>query len=97
MEKRSLTQLALAGMMAGGFALSACEDNMSGKTDPAINGAKTMAEFQTACEKLGGMFKTHDCQGLNECKGHSFADDKGVAVHDCKGHSTCKGGSCIES
>lgn len=99
MEKRSLTRLAIAGMIAGSFALTACEDSTSSKTDAktGIVAAKTLAEFQAECAKLGGAFKTHDCQSMNECKGHSYQEGKGIAIHDCKGHSACQGGSCVES
>lgn len=99
MDKRSLTRLAIAGMMAGGFALTACEDSTSSKTEDktGIVAAKTLADFQAECTKLGGTFKTHDCQSLNECKGHSYQEGKGVALHECKGQSACQGGSCIES
>lgn len=99
MDKRSLTRLAIAGMMAGGFALTACEESTSAKTADmtGIAAAKTLAAFQAECEKAGGTFKSHDCQAMNECKGHSFQEGKGVATHECKGHSACQGGSCIEA
>lgn len=99
MDKRSLTRLAIAGMMAGSFALTACEDGTSSKTEPktGIAAAKTLAEFQAECAKSGGAFKAHDCQAMNECKGHSYQEGKGVAVNECKGHSACQGGSCVEA
>lgn len=88
----------MAGIMAGGFALTACDDSTSSNTDKTgIAAAKTLADFQAECAKVGGAFKAHDCQAMNECKGHSFQEGKGVATHDCKGHSSCEGGSCIES
>ncbi|MEO6096951.1 MAG: hypothetical protein ABIW76_15245 [Fibrobacteria bacterium] len=99
MDKLSLTRLAIAGMIAGGFALTACEDSTSSKAkdNTGIAAAKTLTEFQAECAKSGGAFKAHDCQSMNECKGHSFQEGKGVALHECKGHSACQGGSCIES
>lgn len=99
MDKQSLTRLAIAGMMAGSFTFTACENSTSSAPAPmtGIVAAKTLADFQTECTKLGGTFKTHECQSLNECKGHSYQEGKGVALHECKGHSACKGGSCIES
>ncbi len=99
MEKRSLARLAMAGIVAGGFALTACNESTSSKTEtPAgIAAAKTLGDFQAACEQAGGMFKNHDCQSMNECKGHSYQEGKGIASHECKGHSACKGGSCVES
>lgn len=99
MDKRSLTRLAIAGMMAGSFAITACEDGTSSKTEDkgGIAAAKTLAEFQAECAKSGGTFKAHDCQAMNECKGHGYQEGKGVAVHECKGHSACQGGSCIEA
>ncbi len=100
MDKRSLTRLALAGMVAGGFALSACDDGASSNNEGKATGiaaAKTLEQFQKECADAGGMFKSHDCQAMNDCKGHSFQEGKGVATHDCKGHSACKGGSCVET
>ena len=99
MDKRSLTQLAIAGMMAGSFALTACESGTSSKDMDAagISGAKTLAEFQAECTAAGGTFASHDCQAMNECKGHSYQEGKGVAEHECKGHSACQGGSCVEA
>ena len=99
MEKKSLSRLALAGIMAGGFALTACEKSATApKTESktGIAASTTLSAFQAECAKLNGTFKTHDCSGMNECKGHSFAEGKEVASHECKGHSTCAGGSCIE-
>lgn len=99
MDKKSLSRLAIAGIMAGGFALTGCNETTGTKTETktGIAGASTVAAFQSECAKLNGMFKAHDCKGLNECKGHSFAEGKEVASHDCKGLSSCMGGSCIES
>lgn len=98
-EKSSLARLALAGIMAGGMFLTACEKSSTAPatdTKAGITSAKTAAAFQAECAKVGGTFAAHDCSGLNSCKGHSFQEDKGVALHECKGHSACKGGSCIE-
>jgi hypothetical protein len=101
MEKSALTRLAIAGIMAGGFLLTGCENGTSSQpaasNGTGITAAKTLAAFQTECSKLGGTFKAHDCSGQNECKGHSFQEGKDVAAHDCAGHSSCQGGSCIES
>jgi hypothetical protein len=99
MEKQSLTRLAIAGILAGGFALSGCDDKMTAPkaAQTGIAGSTTLSAFQSECTKLGGTFKAHDCNGMNECKGHSFAEGKDVASHDCKGMSSCAGGSCIES
>lgn len=99
MEKKSLSRLAFAGILAGSFALAGCNEATSSQA-PAkdgIAGAATLAAFQAECAELGGTFKAHDCSGLNDCKGHSFAEGKAVASHDCKGHSSCAGGSCLES
>ena len=97
MDTQSLTRMALAGMMAGAFALTGCEKGTeSNKTPAGITGAKTLAAFETECAKLNGTFKTHDCQAMNTCKGHSFSETNTVAAHDCQGHSTCKGASCVE-
>lgn len=98
MEKKSLSRLAVAGILAGGFALAGCNE-ATGSKAPAkegIEGSATLAAFQAECAKLGGAFKAHDCSGMNECKGHSFADGRPVASHECKGHSSCAGGSCVE-
>ncbi len=99
MDHRSLTRIALAGIMAGGLTLTACENSTSSKVETAtgIASAKTLAAFQSECEKAGGTFKSHDCSAKNECKGHSYQEGKGVAQHDCKGQTACQGGSCIES
>lgn len=99
MEKNALSRLAIAGLMAGGLALTACENSTSSKPDTktGIAAAKTLADFQSECTKLGGAFKSHDCSAQNECKGHSYQEGKGVATHECKGHSACQGGSCIEA
>lgn len=99
MDTRSLTRLAIAGMMAGSIALTGCEDSTSGKMEEktGISSAKTIAEFQSECLKIGGTFKNHDCQAMNDCKGHSYQEGKGVAQHECKGHSACQGGSCVEA
>lgn len=99
MDKHSLTRLALAGIMAGGLTLTACEDSASSKEGMTggISSAKTLSAFQMECEKMGGTFKTHDCNAMNDCKGHSYQEGKGVAEHECKGHSACQGGSCIEA
>ncbi|MDQ3003060.1 MAG: hypothetical protein M3Y08_17580 [Fibrobacterota bacterium] len=98
MDKRSLTRLAIAGMMVGGFALTACEDSTSSKADAktGISAATTLAAFQAECQKNSDTFKSHDCKAMNECKGHSYQEGKGVAQHECKGQSACQGGSCIE-
>lgn len=99
MDKNSLTRLALSGMLAGGFALSACEKSATGSNTPAtgIAAAKTLADFKAECEKSGGSYKAHDCQGMSDCKGYSFQEGKGVTQHECKGHSACMGGSCQEA
>jgi hypothetical protein len=100
MNKTRLTQLALAGMMAGSLSLTACENSTSSakeETATGIAAAKTLADFQKQCEASGGTFSSHDCSAKNECKGHSFQEGLGVDKHDCKGHSACKGGSCLEA
>jgi hypothetical protein len=100
MEKKTLSRLAIAGILAGGFALTGCDKSTSPKEETGATGiaaAKTLTEFQTECTTLGGTYKAHDCSGMNECKGHSFQEGEGVASHDCAGHSSCMGGSCIES
>jgi hypothetical protein len=101
MDKQSLTRLALSGMMAGGLFLTACEKSSTAPvaetTKTGITAAKTVGDFQAECTKIGGAFSTHDCNGMNSCKGHSFQEGEGVASHDCAGHSSCKGGSCLES
>ncbi len=100
MERKSLTRLALAGIMAGSFALTACEKDSTGpktETKTGITAATTLSAFQAECTKAGGAFAAHGCSGLNDCKGHSYLEGKEVSAHDCKGQSTCAGGSCIES
>ena len=94
MNKPTLTQLALAGIFAGGFAMGC--NNSTGAQKAPIEGTATLSAFQAECEKLGGTFATHDCQGMNTCKGYSYQEGKGVAHHDCAGHSACLGGSCVE-
>ena len=98
-EKKKFAGLAIAGILLGGLALSACDDSTSSKNEPAtgILAAKTLDSFQTECEKTGGKFANHDCAAMNDCSGHSYLEGQGVSAHDCKGHSSCKGGSCIES
>ena len=100
MKTSKFTQMALSGLMLGGLSLTACDNGTSSSETSAKTGivaAKTLAEFQTECAKItGSMFKTHDCQGMNSCNGHSYQEGKGVASHDCSGHSACAGGSCIE-
>jgi hypothetical protein len=100
MDKRSLTRLAISGIIMGGLALAGCESSTSPKTEavaPTLTSAKTALEFETACTAAKGMYKAHDCEGMNTCKGHSFQEGKGIATHDCTGKSSCKGGSCVES
>ncbi len=100
MDKHSFTRLAIAGIMAGGLTMTGCEHNTSSNTETATGGitaAKTLAEFQAECAKMGGTFMAHDCAGMNECKGHSYEEGKGVATHDCQGKSSCHGGSCQEA
>lgn len=98
MDKKSLSRLAIAGIMAGGFALAGCNEATGAKAEPksGIAGASTLSAFQAECAKLSGAYKAHDCSGLNDCKGHSFAEGKDVASHECKGQSSCAGGSCVE-
>lgn len=100
MDKSILTRLALAGMMAGSLALTACEDSTSSNKEQNATGiaaARTLEDFKKECAALGGTFAAHDCHGHNECKGHSFQEGKGVDSHACKGQSACQGGSCIEA
>ncbi len=99
MDKKILTRLALAGMMSGSLALTACEDSTSSKDETAkgIAAARTLEDFKKECADLGGTFKAHDCSAMNECKGHSYQEGKGVVQHECKGHSACMGGSCVEA
>jgi hypothetical protein len=97
-ETKGLGALAAAGILMGGIALSACDKTTSPKEEASgIAAAKTLAEFQAECAKLGGSFAAHDCSGKNDCKGHSYLEGEGVSAHDCAGHSSCQGGSCIES
>lgn len=99
MNKKSLTRLALGGIMAGGMLLTGCENS----TDPApasmttksITAAKTLAEFTEACKAIGGEPKSHDCRTQNTCAGHSFKDGV-VSVQSCTGKSTCVGANCKE-
>jgi hypothetical protein len=99
MDKHMLTRLALAGLMTGGLAMTACNKSTSPEAETAtgIAGARTLAEFQKECEATGGKFTSHECNGHNECKGHSYQEGKGVDAHDCKGRSACQGGSCVEA
>lgn len=98
MDKKHFTRLALAGLMAGSFGMTACDKGTSSNDEETgITAAKTLAAFQSECEKAGGTFAAHDCTGHNTCKGHSYQEGKGVATHDCQGMSSCEGGSCVES
>ncbi len=96
MNKQSLTQLALSGMMAGGLFLNACEKNTTApKADPVILSAHTLADFKAECAKLPGTFSTN-CKGLGTCAGYSMDANLVVAKHDCSGKSSCSTGNCKE-
>jgi hypothetical protein len=96
MNKQTLTQLALSGMMAGGLILTGCnKSTTSTPADPTILSAKTVEEFKAACAKLPGTFSAN-CKGLGSCEGYSMDANKVVSRHDCNGKSSCSTGNCQE-
>jgi hypothetical protein len=92
---KKLLKLALTGLLAGA-SINACID----KTTSSSNDADTTNRFafEKECEVNGGSLLSHDCQGLNECKGATLLDgSESATIHDCKGTNNCKGITCLEA
>jgi hypothetical protein len=97
MNKQSLTQLALSGMMMGGLVLTGCEKSTTApvKATSNITSAKTVDEFKAECAKLPGAFSAN-CKGLGTCAGYSMDANNVVTKHTCSGLSSCSTGNCKE-
>ena len=92
---KKLLKLALTGLLAGA-PLTACNDKATSSSNESEQ--TTRAAFEKDCEEKGGSLISHDCEGLNECKGATLLDGAESATeHDCKGNNNCKGVTCLET
>ncbi len=93
---KSLAQLALIGLMAGGVSLTGCKKSTSSDGDGT---AEALSKFKTSCEAGGGTYKEiASCTGTGSCKGTSYDTATGKeTAHDCAGMNTCAGAQCLES
>ena len=92
---KKLLKLALTGLLAG-TSINACKNKTTSPSNDSDT--TTRAAFEKECEANGGSLLSHDCQGLNECKGSTLLDGSASATeHDCKGQNSCKGVTCLET
>jgi hypothetical protein len=85
-NKSIITGAALAGILSGGFAMSAAK--AATPTGTQKDGASFSAGIQAADEKG----ETHDCKGKNSCKGKGGCKSGDAG---CAGKNSCKGkGGC---
>ena len=92
---KKLLKLALTGLLAGA-SLNACKNKTTSPSNES--NPTTRTAFEKDCEDNGGSLLSHDCQGLNECKGSTLLDGAETATqHDCKGENSCKGVTCLET
>ncbi len=92
-NKKSLAELALMGLMAGGLSLTACDkkesENKAAEKTP-------LEKFKEECEAAGKQYEDiASCSGNSTCAGefmNSSTNEK--TVHDCAGKNSCMGGNC---
>jgi len=103
MDKKMITRLALAGMMAGGLTAAKCQQttaNSPNTGEPVLpfKAQMTLEEFQAACTETAGIFKTTGCNHTNDCKGHAYDKAKTPPVTRTtnEDQNSCQGGACQE-
>lgn len=99
MVQDALVGAAISGMLMGGCASDAVDDDAPREIREIHDADLTVAKFEDMCEARGGLTQTHTaCSGTNSCRGliyNGWAGDT-IVEHTCRGFNACLGISCVD-